>query len=84
MGNGSGPGRFNSKICNHSWGYQNTRSYFPEYIKQLGPAFYGLSIAQYQSTMYYMLSNNGPGAGARCVRFGTQSNFNNIQFGIKK
>ena len=82
MGNGSGPGRLNSKIYTNSWGYQAQRLFANEYFKNQGNSFYGLSIPQYQSTIYYTLSNNGPGAGARIGRAGIQgqTNFNNTQF----
>jgi|1048.fasta_scaffold60274_3 hypothetical protein len=82
MGNGSGPGRFASGIYTNSWGYQAQRQFANENLKNQGNSFYGLSVPQYQSTMYYMLSNNGPGAGARIGRAGIQgqTNFNTTQF----
>ena len=82
MGNGSGPGRFNSKIYTNTWSYQAQRQFYPNSIRNQGPSFYGLSVPQYQSTIYYTLSNNGPGVGARIQRFGgyRQSNFNSTTF----
>lgn len=82
MGNGSGPGKFASKVYTNSWGYQAQRAFQNENNKYVGNSFYGLSIPQYQSTMYYTLSNNGPGAGARIGRAGIQgqTNFNSTQF----
>lgn len=82
MGNGSGPGRFSSGIYTNSWGYQAQRQFANENLTNKGDSFYGLSVPQYQSTMYYMLSNNGPGAGARIGRAGIQgqTNFKTTQF----
>jgi hypothetical protein len=82
MGNGSGPGGFNSRIYTNSWSYQGQRQFYPEYARQYGNSFYGLSVPQYQSTMYYTLSNNGPSAGARINRGGNrgQADFNNTTF----
>jgi len=84
MGNGSGPGRINSRIYTNSWGFQALRQFGNENLINRGNSFYGLSVPQYQSTMYYMLSNNGPGAGARIGRVGPQGqgNFNTTQFKI--
>ena len=82
MGNGSGPGKFASKIYTNSWGFQALRQFANENLRDQGNSFYGLSVPQYQSTMYYMLSNNGPGIGARIARAGPQGqlNFKNTQF----
>jgi hypothetical protein len=82
MGNGSGPARLSSRIYTNSWGYQAQRQFANENVTDQGNSFYGLSVPQYQSTMYYMLSNNGPGAGARIGRAGIQgqTNFNTTQF----
>lgn len=82
MGNGSGPGKFASRIYTNSWSNQILRAFANENQLERGNSFYGLSIPQYQSTMYYTLSNNGPGAGARIGRAGVQgqSNFNSTQF----
>jgi len=82
MGNGSGPGKFASRIYTNSWGYQAQRQFYPQYAKEQGNSFYGLSVPQYQSTIYYTLSNNGPGVGARIHRAGPsgQANFNSTQF----
>jgi len=82
MGNGSGPGHLNSRIYTNSWSYKVQRQFYNEYRKEQGDSFYGLSKPQYQSTIYYTLSNNGPGAGARARRFtgAGQSNFNNTAF----
>jgi hypothetical protein len=82
MGNGSGPGRFNSRVYTNSWSYQAQRQFYATYKQDIGNAFDGLSIPQYNSTMYYTLSNNGPGAGARARRFGTQSNYNTVSFRV--
>lgn len=84
MGNGSGPGRFSSRVYTNSWSYLAQRSfqYQNDNNKIRGDSFYGLSKPQYQSTIYYMLSNNGPGAGARISRAGIQgqTNFNSTAF----
>jgi hypothetical protein len=82
MGNGSGPGRFSSRIYTNSWSYQAQRQFANQNLLQRGDSFYGLSKPQYQSTIYYTLSNNGPGAGARINRVtgGGQSNFNSTAF----
>ena len=82
MGNGSGPSGLNSRIYTNSWSYQVQRQFYSQYNKDQGDSFYGLSKPQYQSTIYYTLSNNGPGAGARARRFGYggQTNFNNTTF----
>ena len=82
MGNGSGVGRFSSKIYTNSWGYQSLRAFANENLTDKGNSFNGLSVPQYQSTMYFMLSNNGPGAGARIGRAGLQgqTNYNSTQF----
>ena len=82
MGNGSGPGRFSSRIYTNSWSYKVQRQFANENARSVGNSFYGLSKPQYQSTIYYTLSNNGPGAGARARRFagGGQTNFNNTAF----
>ena len=80
MGNGSGPGRFSSRIYTNSWSYQAQRQFANQNLLQRGDSFYGLSKPQYQSTIYYTLSDNGPGAGARTRRWGTQSNFNTTSF----
>ena len=85
MGNGSGPPGLNSRIYTNSWGYQAQRQFYDQSINQQGNSFYGLSIPQYQSTMYYMLSNNGPGAGARARRVSggvASPDFNNTTFKI--
>ena len=83
MGNGSGPSGLNSRIYTNSWSYQAQRQFYSQYKQDIGNAFAGLSIPQYNSTMYYTLSNNGPGAGARSRRFGTQSNLNITSFRVK-
>lgn len=82
MGNGSGPSRLNSRIYTNSWSYKVQSQFRNENLQDLGDSFYGLSRPQYMSTIYYTLSNNGPGAGARARRFGNggQSSFNNTQF----
>ena len=82
MGNGSGPSRLNSRIYTNSWGTQAQRQFYNQYNHNQGNSFYGLSIPQYQSTMYYTLSNNGPGIGSRIRRVtgGLQPDFNNTAF----
>ena len=81
MGNGSGPGSLNSRIYTNSWSYQGQRQFFNQYARNQGNSFYGLSVPQYQSTMYYTLSNNGPGAGARINRFrGPVADFSTTAF----
>lgn len=81
MGNGSGPSGLNSRIYTNSWSYQVQRQFADENASSRGNSFYGLSIPQYQSTMYYTLSNNGPGAGSRIRRIpGRQPDFNNTAF----
>ena len=81
MGNGSGTNGLNSRIYTNSWSYQAQREF---YSLNQGPAFGGLSIPQYNSTIYYTLSNNGPGAGARSRRFGGQSNMNTTSFQLNR
>ena len=82
MGNGSGPGRFSSRIYTNSWSYQVQRQFANQNLLQQGDSFYGLSKPQYQSTIYYTLSNNGPGAGARINRGAGrgQADFNSTTF----
>ena len=84
MGNGSGPGKFSSRIYTNSWSSVAQRSfqYQNDNNNIRGDSFYGLSKPQYQSTIYYTLSNNGPGAGARIGRAGIQgqTNFNSTAF----
>ena len=81
MGNGSGPARFSSRVYTNSWGYQAQRQFFNEYARNQGNSFYGMSIPQYQSTMYYTLSNNGPGVGARSRRVASPPvDFSNTTF----
>lgn len=83
MGNGSGPSKLNSRVYTNSWAFQSQRQFFNEYERNQGISFYGLSVPQYQSTMYYTLSNNGPGAGARTRRVpGRQPDFNSTAFKI--
>ena len=82
MGNGSGPSGLNSRIYTNSWSYQAQRQFYPQYATQQGNSFYGLSIPQYESTIYYNLSNNGPGAGARTRRFGNPTLDYNVRFGL--
>ena len=84
MGNGSGPGGFSSNVYTNSWGYQGQRQFFNQYARNQGNSFYGLSVPQYQSTMYYTLSNNGPGVGARIGRAGgyPRADFSNTTFKI--
>ena len=52
MGNGSGPGRFSSRIYTNSWSYQAQRQFANQNLLQRGDSFYGLSKPQYQSTIY--------------------------------
>jgi hypothetical protein len=82
MGTGSGTNGLNSRIFTNSYSYQSQREWYNQSIQNKGNSFYGLSIPQYQSTVYYTLSNNGPGAGARCRRFGNPTVDYNIRFGI--
>jgi hypothetical protein len=84
MGNGSGPSGLNSRIYTNSWAYQAQRQFYKQYRTEEGNSFYGLSRPQYASTIYFNLSNNGPGAGARTRRYGGggQSTYNNVQFGL--
>jgi hypothetical protein len=72
MGTGSGVYGFNSRIASNSYSYMSQREFaFPNVNRRpQGSAFYGLSKPQYQSTMYYTLSNNNSSAGARMIRGG--------------
>jgi hypothetical protein len=69
MGNGSGPGRFSSRINTNSFATKNYAGYRPFYFKDVGNSFYGLSKPQYSHQIYYQLANNGAGAGARGDRW---------------
>jgi len=72
MGSGSGFNGFNSSIATNSYSLMSQREFAMPLLnrRQQGNAFYGLSIPQYQSTMYYSLSNNKSIAGARMFRGG--------------
>ena len=80
MGNGSGPGRFSSRIYTNSWGYQAQRQFANQNLIQRGDSFYGLTKPQYQSTIYHVLSNNGPGVGARIKRYGSNPDYSSTAF----
>lgn len=69
MGNGSGPGRLNSRVYTNSFAGKNNEAYKPFYLRDLGNSFYGLSKSQYSHSTYYQLANNGAGAGARGDRW---------------
>ena len=69
MGNGSGPGRLNSRVYTNSFAGKNNAAYFPFNSQHLGNSFYGLSKPQYSHSTYYQLANNGAGAGARGDRW---------------
>ncbi len=69
MGNGSGPGRINSRVYTNSFAGKNNAAYAPFYFKDVGNSFYGLSKPQYSHSTYYQLANNGAGAGARGDRW---------------
>jgi hypothetical protein len=69
MGNGSGPGRLNSRVYTNSFAGKNNEAYKPFYLRDVGISFYGLSKPQYSHSTYYQLANNGAGAGARGDRW---------------
>jgi len=69
MGNGSGPGRLNSRVYTNSFAGKNNEAYKPFYLRDVGNSFYGLSKPQYSHATYYQLANNGAGAGARGDRW---------------
>jgi hypothetical protein len=69
MGNGSGPGRLNSRVYTNSFAGKNNEAYKPFYLRDVGNSFYGLSKPQYSHSTYYQLANNGAGAGARGDRW---------------
>jgi hypothetical protein len=80
MGNGSGPGRLNSRVYTNSFAGKNNEAYKPFYLRDLGNSFYGLSKPQYSHSTYYQLANNGAGAGARGDRWLRSQGYQSIPF----
>jgi hypothetical protein len=66
MGNGSGPGRLNSRVFTNSYGALSREMAFP--FKN-GGSFGGLTKPQYSNLIYYSLAYNGAGAGGRGGRW---------------
>ena len=65
MGNGSGPGRLNSRVFTNSYAYQVQRMAFPFN----GNSFGRLSAPQYSYNTYSNLAYLGAGAGGRGGRW---------------
>lgn len=80
MGNGSGPGRINSRVYTNSFAGKNNEAYKPFYLRDVGNSFYGLSKPQYSRSTYYQLANNGAGAGARGDRWLRSQGYQPISF----
>jgi hypothetical protein len=79
MGNGSGPGRLNSRVYTNSYsGISNTMS-FP--YRNKGNSFGGLSKPQYSYLTYNTLAYHGAGAGSRGDRW-LSSRGVNTSFGL--
>jgi hypothetical protein len=70
MGNGSGPGSFNSRVFSNSYSYQVQRMAFPF----RGNSFGGLSAPQYSYNTYSNLAYLGAGAGNRAGRWAVAHN----------
>jgi len=66
MGNGSGPGRLNSRVYTNSYAAESRALAYPF---RFGGSFGGLSKPQYSNLIYYSLAYNGAGAGARGGRW---------------
>ncbi len=69
MGNGSGPGRLNSKVFTNSFAGKNNAAYAPFWLRNMGDSFYGLSKPQYSWQTYHQLAANGAGSGNRADRW---------------
>ena len=80
MGNGSGPGRINSRVYTNSFATKNIAEYRHFNLLHLGNSFYGLSKPQYSHSIYYQLANNGAGAGARGDRWSRSQGYQPISF----
>jgi hypothetical protein len=80
MGNGSGPGRINSRVYTNSFATKYGAEYRYANFLHLGNSFYGLSKPQYSHSTYYQLANNGAGAGARGDRWTRSQGYQPISF----
>jgi hypothetical protein len=80
MGNGSGPGRLNSRIYTNSFSTKNYAAYGPFNLRDVGTSFYGLSKPQYSHQTYYQLANNGAGFGSRGDKWLRANGYANQQF----
>ena len=76
MGNGSGPGRLNSRVYTNSYASKSLEMAFP--FKN-GDSFAGLSRPQYSYVTYNCLAYHGAGAGGRAGRW-ARANSVPIQF----
>jgi len=66
MGNGSGPGRLNSRVFTNSYAAQSYAMTRPFHN---GGSFAGLSVPQYSYVTYNTLAYHGAGAGGRAGRW---------------
>ena len=66
MGNGSGPGGFNSRIFTNSFAGKESAMAFPLVPKN----YFGFQTkGQYSYNIYHQLANNGAGFGSRGARW---------------
>jgi hypothetical protein len=76
MGNGSGPGRLNSRVYTNSYSLVSSAMVKPF---KYGGSFAGLSRPQYSYITYNTLAYQGAGAGGRAGRWARASG-NRISF----